>query len=94
MQPPPKRSLSVPIGFREFVILAAAMMSCQALAVDAMLPALSTIARELGVTDANRTQWVVTVYVAGAVGPLRQAPDPAHRPGPVCRRVVAGGHGE
>ena len=43
----------------------AAMMSCQALAVDAMLPALPTIASALGVTDANRMQWVVTAYLTG-----------------------------
>src|SRR5687767_14077870 len=59
------------IGFREFVVLCAALMSCQALAVDAMLPALSTIAHELGVIDENRTQWVITVYIAGlGVGQL------------------------
>jgi MFS transporter, DHA1 family, multidrug resistance protein len=53
------------IGFREFVVLTAAMMSCQALAVDAMLPALSTIAAQLAVTDENRTQGVITAYIAG-----------------------------
>jgi len=53
------------IGFREFVVLAAAMMSTQAFAVDAMLPALPTIARELGVANANHAQWVVTSYVTG-----------------------------
>jgi DHA1 family bicyclomycin/chloramphenicol resistance-like MFS transporter len=49
----------------EFVALAAAMMSTQALAVDAMLPALPTIVRELRVPSANHGQWIVTVYVAG-----------------------------
>lgn len=53
------------IGFREFVVLAAAMMSTQALAVDAMLPALPTIVRELNVANPNRGQWVVTAYVTG-----------------------------
>ncbi len=53
------------IGFREFLLLVAAMQSCQALAVDAMLPALPTIAQALGLTDENRAQWIVTAYVAG-----------------------------
>ena len=53
------------IGFGEFVVLIAAMMSCQALAIDAMLPALPTIARSLGLSTANRAQWIVTAYVAG-----------------------------
>ena len=54
-----------PPGFREFVWLAAALMATQAFAVDAMLPALPTIVRELGIADANRGQLIVTVYVAG-----------------------------
>ena len=53
------------LGFREFVVLIAAMMSTQALAVDAMLPALATISRELGVSNANHGQWIITVYLAG-----------------------------
>lgn len=52
-------------GFGEFVVLIAAMMSTQALAVDAMLPALATISRELGVRNANHAQWIVTAYLAG-----------------------------
>jgi MFS transporter, DHA1 family, multidrug resistance protein len=54
-----------PPGFGEFVALVAAMMSTQALAVDAMLPALPTIVRELSVANANHGQWVVTAYIAG-----------------------------
>jgi MFS transporter, DHA1 family, multidrug resistance protein len=52
-------------GSREFLFLVAVLMSCQALAVDAMLPALPTISAALGVTNANRMQWVVTAYAAG-----------------------------
>jgi DHA1 family bicyclomycin/chloramphenicol resistance-like MFS transporter len=52
-------------GFREFVVLVAALMSTQALAVDAMLPALATIGRELGVSNPNHAQWIVTAYLAG-----------------------------
>src|SRR5208283_1305535 len=59
------------LGTAEFVALCAAMMSTQALAVDAMLPALPTIVRELHVLDANRGQWIVTIYIAGlGVGQL------------------------
>ena len=53
------------LGTAEFVALAAAMMATQAIAVDAMLPSLPTIVRELQVGNANRGQWIITVYVAG-----------------------------
>jgi DHA1 family bicyclomycin/chloramphenicol resistance-like MFS transporter len=63
--PRPATPRAQPPGFGEFVVLVAAMMSTQALAVDAMLPALPTIVRELGVRNANHGQWVVTAYIAG-----------------------------
>lgn len=53
------------LRFGEFVALIAALMSCQALAVDAMLPALHTIVNDLGIADANRAQWVISFYVGG-----------------------------
>lgn len=53
------------LGFRELVVLTAAMMACQALAIDAMLPALPTIGAALGVRDANHVQWIVLAYVVG-----------------------------
>lgn len=53
------------IGFRELVVLIALIMACQAIAVDTMLPALPAIGRDLGVSDANSTQWVITTYIAG-----------------------------
>jgi DHA1 family bicyclomycin/chloramphenicol resistance-like MFS transporter len=53
------------IGFKEFLFLVSAMMACQALAIDAMLPALTTIAQSLGLTHASRVQLVVFSYVAG-----------------------------
>jgi MFS transporter, DHA1 family, multidrug resistance protein len=59
------RALSRTIGFREFLVVTAAIMSCQAIAVDTMLPALPAIAHDLGVTDPNRAQWVITIYIAG-----------------------------
>jgi MFS transporter, DHA1 family, multidrug resistance protein len=56
---------AAPFGFLEFVMLAAAMMSTQAMAIDAMLPALPTIVRVLNVGNENHGQWVVTAYMVG-----------------------------
>lgn len=65
------RFLSRAIGFREFLVLTAAVMACQAVAVDTMLPALPAIAHDLGVVDSNSAQWVITIYIAGVgVGQL------------------------
>jgi MFS transporter, DHA1 family, multidrug resistance protein len=59
------------IGFLEFVLLAAATMSAQALAIDGMLPAFPIIVQELHVADPNHGQWIVTAYMIGlAVGQL------------------------
>ncbi len=59
------------IGFAEFVALAAAMMSTQAIAIDAMLPAFPVIGRALGVANENHVQWIITAYMAGlGVGQL------------------------
>ena len=63
-------------GFAEFVCLIALMMALNALAIDAMLPALPAIGEALGVARDNDRQWVVTAYVLGfgvaqlAYGPL------------------------
>jgi DHA1 family bicyclomycin/chloramphenicol resistance-like MFS transporter len=53
------------IRFSEFVALAAATMSTQAIAIDAMLPAFPIIVRALGVEDPNHGQWIVTAYMTG-----------------------------
>jgi DHA1 family bicyclomycin/chloramphenicol resistance-like MFS transporter len=53
------------LGFSEFVALAAAMMATQAIAIDAMLPALPTIVHGLAVGNENHGQWVVTAYMTG-----------------------------
>src|ERR1700676_2543716 len=59
------------LGFLEFVVLAAATMSTQAIAIDAMLPAFPTIVRELNVGDPNHGQCIVTAYMTGmGVGQL------------------------
>lgn len=51
------------IGAREFIVLMAALMSLNALAIDAMLPALDEIASSFGIDDPNRRQLVVGVYL-------------------------------
>ncbi len=64
------------MGFRQFVALIALLMAVNALAIDAMLPALPAIGHALGVIDENQRQWVVTAYLLGfgvaqlAYGPL------------------------
>ena len=59
------------IGQREFIALMAALMSLNALAIDGMLPALDEIAGSMGVTDPNRRQLVVGVYLlATGIGSL------------------------
>jgi DHA1 family bicyclomycin/chloramphenicol resistance-like MFS transporter len=55
----------------EFIALMAAIMSLGALAIDAILPALDAIASDFGVTDPNRRQLVIGIYLIGsAVGCL------------------------
>lgn len=55
----------------EFIALMALMISIVALSTDAMLPALAIIGRDLGVTEANSNQLVVTAFFLGlAVGQL------------------------
>jgi MFS transporter, DHA1 family, multidrug resistance protein len=53
------------IGFGEFVTLTAVLMAIQAIAIDAMLPALPAIDSELLTPGDNRVQWVVAAYVLG-----------------------------
>ena len=63
-------------GMREFVALMAALMASNALAIDAMLPALPAIGAALGVAEDNQRQLVITAYLIGfgiaqlAYGPL------------------------
>ena len=54
------------IGEREFIALMAMMMALQALGIDAMLPALGEIARDLAVADPNQRQLVVAVFLFAA----------------------------
>ena len=52
-------------GFGEFVVMMAALMASNALAIDAMLPALPAIGEALAVDEDNRRQLVITVYLIG-----------------------------
>lgn len=53
------------MGFKQFVALIAALMAINALAIDAMLPALPQIGDALGVTSDNERQWIITAYLLG-----------------------------
>ena len=51
------------MGEREFVALMALLQALQALAIDAMLPALGVMSGDLGVSDANERQLVVGIFL-------------------------------
>jgi MFS transporter, DHA1 family, multidrug resistance protein len=61
----PAENRHAPLHQREFIVLIAALMSLQALGVDAMLPALPEIGRSLHVKSENATQWIIASYVFG-----------------------------
>jgi DHA1 family bicyclomycin/chloramphenicol resistance-like MFS transporter len=68
MNPEKKRAQP---GFVEFVLIVSLMMSITALSIDAMLPALPEIGRELGVRADNDRQLVISVILVGmALGQL------------------------
>ena len=52
-------------GVRETVALLAMLMAINSMAIDAMIPALPAIGRDLGVASANSRQLVVIAYMAG-----------------------------
>jgi DHA1 family bicyclomycin/chloramphenicol resistance-like MFS transporter len=64
------------MGFREFVVLIAAIMALNPLAMDMMLPALPQIGAAFGVADANDLQTVLSTFLLGfgvgqfVIGPL------------------------
>ncbi|GGJ54794.1 Bcr/CflA family drug resistance efflux transporter [Sphingopyxis bauzanensis] len=60
--PPSKRTLP---GEREMVVMMAMVMALNALAIDAMLPALPAIGKGLGVLVANDRQYVISIYLLG-----------------------------
>jgi DHA1 family bicyclomycin/chloramphenicol resistance-like MFS transporter len=61
----PERPAETPfsLGGREFVALMAMIQALQALAIDAMLPALGEMSQALGVADANERQLVIGVFL-------------------------------
>jgi MFS transporter, DHA1 family, multidrug resistance protein len=61
----PRNTAHDKIGFTEFVVLAAATMSTQAIAIDAILPAFPVIVQALQVDNPNHGQWLVTAYMTG-----------------------------
>lgn len=64
-----------PLGMAEFVSLLAFMISILALSIDAMLPALGIIGRDLGLTDPNRAQLVISAMFLGfAIGQIVAGP--------------------
>jgi MFS transporter, DHA1 family, multidrug resistance protein len=52
-------------SFAEFVAMMAASMALQAVAIDAMLPALGEIGRDFAVSNANQLQWIITAFMMG-----------------------------
>ena len=63
------------IGNSEFIALMALLMSLIALAIDTMLPALSVIGGELGVSDANHNQLIISIFILGmALGQVFYGP--------------------
>lgn len=68
---PQKRS----IGPRELTVMMASLMALNALAIDSMLPAFPAMASSLGLSDANRIQFVISVFLAGTgIGALVHGP--------------------
>jgi DHA1 family bicyclomycin/chloramphenicol resistance-like MFS transporter len=62
-------------GSRETIALLAALMALNAIAIDAMIPALEDIASHLGVTEENRRQLIIIAYTLGfGVGQLFWGP--------------------
>jgi DHA1 family bicyclomycin/chloramphenicol resistance-like MFS transporter len=53
------------VGKLEFIGMMAALMACNALAIDIMLPGLQQIGESLGVADPNHRQYVVSAYLFG-----------------------------
>jgi DHA1 family bicyclomycin/chloramphenicol resistance-like MFS transporter len=59
------------MGEREFVVMMALLQALQALAIDAMLPALGVMSHDLGVTDPNRRQLVIGIFlISSGLGSL------------------------
>jgi DHA1 family bicyclomycin/chloramphenicol resistance-like MFS transporter len=69
-----KKSVKLP-GPRELVFMMAMVMALNALAIDAMLPALPDIARSLSIADGNARQYIISIYLLGVgIGSLAYGP--------------------
>lgn len=53
------------LGPREIIVLLAGLMALNSFAIDAMLPALPAIGRDLGITEENQRQLVIVAYMFG-----------------------------
>ena len=61
--------------FPEFIALMATMIALVAVSIDAMLPALYAIGRDLGVQRANNVQLIISLFILGiAVGQMVYGP--------------------
>lgn len=60
-------AVDLSISATEFIVLAALLTCLTALSIDIMLPVLPQLADNLGVTNDNDRQWVVTSYLIGLV---------------------------
>lgn len=60
---------SLPMPQWELVIMVAALMALNALAIDIMLPALSDISEHYSLKHDNHQQWVIFAYIAGFGAP-------------------------
>lgn len=69
--PPALAEKPFPLREGELVALLAFTQALQALAIDAMLPGIGTIANDLNASDPNQRQWIVGVFLIGCgVGAL------------------------
>ncbi len=68
-----------PLPFFEFILLIATMFAMIAFGSDAMLPAFPQIGADLGLSDINRAQLVITIFILGTglgqlfTGPMSDA---------------------
>lgn len=68
---PKKPSLSQGVSTTEFTILIAFLMSIVAISIDALLPALGIVGKELQLADPNKAQYIISALFLGmAIGQL------------------------
>jgi len=69
-QPGQKTAPRLALPRWEFISLCAALMALNAVAIDIMLPGLQAIGADLGITDENHRQFVVSAYFGGMAAAL------------------------